>query len=103
MIRTKLDMISFKVYNTSKDVVLAMADEHLLGKIFEEGQKILNVNSFYEGKIVNRDEIKKILPDATIINAIGLESVSILVENNLVEEKHIKKIGGISHIQMVLD
>jgi len=84
------------------EVVLAMADEELAGKEFEEGDFRLSVGLFYQGELVDEERAKQLLKDATIINAVGKRAVGLLIEAGLIKERFVKTVQGVPHAQAVL-
>jgi len=89
-----------KIHKSETAKIIAVCDEDLIGKEFEEGNLYLKVSeTFFKGEKKNKNEIKKILKDANSANFVGKESVSIAVELGLVDKKNIIKIKGVSHAQ----
>ena len=77
-------------------LVLALCDESLLGKKFEEDNKILDLTSnFYNGVKTDEAEIKTYIPKAFTINAVGEQSVGLLIREGLVKREDTKKIDDI--------
>ena len=95
-------MIWCKTYTQGNNSILAIADEDLMNKVFEEGDCILTIGNFYKGELKTKEAIIELLDKATIINAVGLKSTSLLVEQKIISQEHIQKIGGISHIQILV-
>ena len=95
-------MIWCKTYIQKNNLILAIADEDLMDKTFDEGERILTIGAFYKGDLKTKEDIKKLVNKATIINAVGLKSTSLLVEQKLISQKNIQKIGGISHVQLII-
>ena len=90
--------------------VIAIADENLVGRKFEEGDKQLDVKeSFYkneEGKNYSQDEVKEIIKkwlheDATF-NIVGEKSVSLAIEIGLLTQESIGKIDSIPYALVLL-
>jgi len=89
-----------KIHKSEKSKIIAVCDEDLIGKEFEEGNLYIKVSdNFFKGEKKNKEEVKKILKDANSANFIGKESVSIAVELWLVDEKNVIKIKGVPHAQ----
>jgi len=88
-----------KVIKSYRDVV-AICDAELLGKHFEEGNRILNIKeSFYDGEEKTPKETTEIiqnmaLEDATF-NIVGEKSVECAKKCGLITEDAIKKVEGI--------
>jgi len=84
-------------------ILLAVCDEDLLGKSFEEKGIQLDLKSeFYKGKKIRREEVKRLFKIASIINLVGKESVELGVEEGIVDEKRIIKVRGIPHAQSIV-
>ena len=95
-------MFSYKVYKSNEDVMLAISDTYLIGKRFEENDMQLKVpEDFYSGSTCDRNEAVKLIKDATIINAVGNNIISLMIEKNLIEKDRVLKIGGVPHAQIV--
>ncbi len=83
--------------------MIAICDDSLLGKKFEEGTKQLDVReSFYKGQQINKEELIKLITreakeDATF-NIIGKESLRAAVEAGLIEKNSWKKVQGIPFV-----
>jgi len=91
-----------KLHKKGNDVVLAVCDEELLGKYFTDGKLRLHIKEdFYGGSKVGREELLKALKEATIINAVGERSVSIVIGDNNVLKEAIIRICGIPHVQLI--
>ena len=95
-------MIWCKRYSRENNIVLAMADEDLMNKTFEEGELILTVGTFYKGELKTEDALLDLINEATIINAVGIKSTFLLVKQKLISKENIQKIGGISHVQVLV-
>lgn len=92
-------MISIKIHKSYRDVV-AIADEDLIGKVFEEGKRQLNVKSnFYKDKVLTQEEIIKVMEelrreDATF-NIVGKESIMAAITAGIISEEGILEIENI--------
>lgn len=91
-----------KIHNSNGKMILALCDNSIVGKKFEEKNFILDLSSdFFKGKEVSKEKLRPYLKNAFAINAAGKESVQFLIDEKLVEEKHVKKVSGIPHAQTV--
>jgi len=91
-----------KIHKDKHSEVVAVSDENLIGKTFEEDGKIINVNErFYKGEKMEDNEAGEILINAKNINAVGEESVKLCVKLGLIKEENILIIGGIPHAQVI--
>ena len=97
-------MIFVKIHSTPAGKILAMCDEELIGKIFREGEAVIDLQKykdFYTGEKKDEEEIKEILDDKiTSINAVGERSVNLLINNSLATKKDVKRINGIAMLQI---
>ena len=94
-------MIWARVYH-KQEVVLAIADKELMGEEFKEGDFVLSVNNFFQGELVNEEEVESLLKQATVVNAVGERSVAAVIKAGLSQEKFVKKVAGVPHVQAVL-
>ncbi len=93
-----------RVHPTPRGKLIALCDSGLLGKVFEEGDVRLDLSSrFYAGEEMGREEVFLILGDCYLVNAVGGESVEVLISKGLVDEKNVLEIEGIPYAQCVID
>ena len=88
-----------RVIKSYRDVV-AICDAELLGKHFEEGERILDVKeSFYDGEEKTPKEAKEIIKDMAgedaTFNIVGKESVECAKQCGLITEDSIMKVEGV--------
>ena len=95
-------MLWSRVYRRRGEMVLALADEELMGKRFEEGELVLEVGKFYMGEKIEEEKAEELVKKATIINAVGERAVKAVIRAGMAREEHVRKIAGIPHIQVVL-
>ena len=96
-------MIVVKIHECGRGRIVALCDEELIGKKFSEGRLVLDLNSgFYKGEALPKEKIIALLKTAYIINAVGNESVELILKNNYVEKGSIIKIKGIPHAQCLV-
>ncbi|PIN72583.1 hypothetical protein COV21_01705 [Candidatus Woesearchaeota archaeon CG10_big_fil_rev_8_21_14_0_10_45_5] len=92
-----------KQHKTENGTVLAVVDEKLAGKKFEEGRLQLDLSAdFYNGEKVSEEELLQLMKSAYIINITGKKSVEIAIRNNFIEKDAIIVIAGIPHAQCVI-
>jgi len=92
-------MFSYKVFRVPEEVLVAVCDREILGKKFGEMEFEVS-ESFYGGGICGEEELREILKEATIINAVGNKIIDFLVKENIVDKEGIIKIGDVSHAQV---
>ena len=90
--------MSFSIRTTDyqKNLMLNICDADLLGKNIEEDKLKMNISeSYYGEKLVEHDEAKTLLKNASIINMVGKETISLSLKLGVGNENGIKEIGGI--------
>ena len=84
-------------------MILAICDPELLGKKFTQDDFQLDLTGdFYNGEEKSEEELKELLKDAYIINAVGKKCIDYLLKNNLIEKEKIITIDNIPHAQCVI-
>jgi len=87
---------SVKVTDYQKNLMLNICDIDLLGKNIVEDELNMNISkSYYGEKIIEHEEAKHLLKNASIINMVGEKTVSLSLELGVGTENGIKKVGGI--------
>lgn len=95
-----------KIHKSYRSII-AICDSDLLGKTFEQGNKILEVReSFYNGEEKNEEETIKLMEelskeDATF-NIIGKKSVNAALKAGIIGEEGIKKVKNIPFALVLL-
>jgi hypothetical protein len=92
-----------KIHREGKAIVVALCDEDVIGKVFTEGDVILdlkNYASFYKGEKVDEDTASRALLSATSANIVGKRSVALAEKQGLIKRRDVKKIGGVPHVQI---
>lgn len=89
-----------KIHNSYR-MIVAICDNELLGKKFEEGNLQLDLTgTFFKGENKTDEEVLRIIIDAlkedATINAVGDKSCDFLVGIGVVKKDSIKKIDGVS-------
>ena len=85
------------VINSCRDVV-AICDKELIGKVFLEGEKILDLkSSFYDGEEIKKENLKKTIEDSYFITVIGENSTKYVLDLNLLDTDSIKRIKNIPY------
>ena len=87
---------SIKTTDYQKNLMLNICDAELLGKKIVENELNMNISeSYYGEKLVEHEEARTLLKNASIINMVGKETISLSLELGVGSENGIKKIGGI--------
>lgn len=96
-------MLSVRYHNARGEVILAACDAELLGKLFVEGERRIEVyRSFYGGELVQEDAFGAHLERATIANLVGNRAVGIAVDMGYVSRARILMIDHVPHAQFAL-
>lgn len=92
-------MFYYKIHQTAFSQVVAICDEDLLGRIFEEELFILDVKqSFYGGKKIGEEFCRQLLQDAGNLNIAGEKAVQLCLDLGLIEKEELKRIHNIPFI-----
>lgn len=95
-------MITLETYDTEQGLMVAAADESVVGELFEEGEVRVDVDEeFYGTTTVPREEAIERLRNAAIANLVGEDAVEAGIEAGIVEEENVLRVSGIPHAQMV--
>lgn len=93
-----------KKHNNKGRLILAICDKSILGKKFEEDDFILDLKSeFYNGSIIEGEELLNLIKKSYITNVVGVDSVTFLKEHKFIEDGEIKKICNIPFVQVLFD
>lgn len=93
--------LSVKIHESYRKIV-AICDPELVGKVFKEGNFILELNKkFYEGEKMTEEEVLNLISflekDYPSYNIVGERAVKICLKANLISREGIKKIAKIPH------
>ena len=84
--------------------VVAICDNDLIGKKFEEGKLQLDLNSsFYKGEEMSEERVIELVKGSCIINMVGEKSTGFALKLGVVSKKDIIKIKNIPHAQAILE
>ena len=84
-------------------LILVVTDKEILGKVFEEGNKQLDLSKkFYLGDERTSDEVKVIIEEAYILHLTGEKAVALGVELELVDSEKIIWISNIPHAEVLI-
>lgn len=93
-----------KVHDTPNGKMIAICDSDLLGKRFEQGDLQLDLSSrFYQGEEKTAEDVENILKGCYVVNAVGKESVDLLIKKRLVKKENIGSVSGIPYAQCVVE
>ena len=87
---------SVKTTDYQKNLMLNICDLDLLGKNIVEDKLNMNISkSYYGEKVIEHEEARTLLKNASIINMVGKETISLSLEIGIGSEKGVKIIGGV--------
>jgi hypothetical protein len=91
-----------KVFKTKFEVVLALCDEKILGKVIKKKNFEIKISEkFYGGELVNAEDALKLMEKATIGNLMGKEAVELAIKHGFITKENVILINGIPHAQFV--
>ena len=80
----------------SKNTMLNICDVDLVGKKISEKNLQVDISKNYYGKeIIEKNEAENLLKNASVINMVGKEIISLSMNLGIGSEKGIKKISGV--------
>ncbi len=93
-----------KMHKTSdKKLVLAVCDGDLVGKKFEEGNRVLDLTGgFYKGDEKSEEDVINLLKKAYIANLVGENSVKLAIKAGFVNKDSVIEVKGIPHAQVLM-
>ena len=93
-----------KKHIVNNKLLLAVCDEELFGKKFEQGDLVLDLTSnFYNGDLLNEKQTLVLMKQSYILNLVGNNSVNLALENGLIDEELVFFIENIPYAQSVRD
>ncbi len=92
-------MFYVKIHKKNDNKIVSICDKELLGKTFEEGNRILEVNDFYKGELVDKEEIKKYLCEDTL-NLVGKNIINLALKLGVISKESIITIKRVPHAQV---
>ena len=95
-------MLWVKRHSSQRGMVLAMADQDLMGRQFEEGDLVLSITAFFKGELVESEAALTDLKGVTVINAVGPVAVNAVLSCGLCHRAAVKRVDGIPHIQVFM-
>jgi len=91
-----------KTFNSSKERIVAICDEELLGKTLRQGKlQVTITESFYGGCKVDEATAKDMMKKSTSGNLFGKRIVELAEEAGFITKKSVIVIDGIPHAQFI--
>jgi len=87
---------SIRVTDYQKNIMLNICDAELLGKKIIQDELNMNISeSYYGERFVDKEEAEELLKNASIINMVGKETVSLSIDLGIGSENGVKIISDI--------
>lgn len=97
-------MIYLKKHSSDHGEVIAMCDEELLGKVIEEGKRVIDLKThanFYKGSLVTEKEAAEALDsDIYSANIVGKRSVKIAIDKGIALKEQVMKVKDVEMLQI---
>lgn len=88
-----------KIHRTGESEVVAVCDEELVGKCFEEDGVCLDVSeSFYKGDKVDGSRVLKVCKDARAMNVVGKKSVKLFLDAGMIVMENVREVKGVPFV-----
>lgn len=92
-----------KIYRVRGEVLVAVCDADIVGKVFREGNLKIEVKEeFYGTEEFEEKEVEEALKRATIANITGKMAVELAIRIGIVDKDRVLRIENCPHAQMVL-
>ncbi|MCX6708164.1 MAG: DUF424 family protein [Candidatus Woesearchaeota archaeon] len=92
-----------KIHKKESRTIIAVCDKDLLGKLFEENGKQLDLRGeFYKGEELEIEEIGDLIRNADGVNLVGQEAINLGLQEGVIGQENIIIIKGIPHAQAIL-
>jgi len=91
-----------KVHELNGRKVVAICDEDLIGKKFTDKNLQINVSeTFYHGEKKTDEEVLKLMNDSPNLNLVGMRTIKLALEGNIIKKGDILKIKKVPHAQVI--
>lgn len=92
-----------RIHKKEGRTIVAVCDSDLLGKVFEEGNKQLDLRGeFYNGIVMDRVTLGDMVRNADAVNLVGKDSVQVGLDEGVIEKDQVFMVKGIPHAQALL-
>jgi uncharacterized protein len=90
-----------KIHKSKDSVVTAICDEILIGKIFSDSERQLEITErFYKGEKKSEEEVEEIMKNATNLNLVGEKTINIALKLEILTKDTIITINKVPHAQI---
>ena len=89
-----------KVHKKENTTVVTVCDISLLGTKVEDEKIVLDLSSpFYNGEEKEERIIGDLIRNADTINLVGVQAVTLGIEEGVIEKEQVKKVRGVPYAQ----
>lgn len=92
-----------KIHKNAQGCVVAVCDEELLGKVFEEKGKALDLKAhagFYNGGLAGEKGVLERLKSFSSLNIVGRNAVALAIKAKLADKSQVCEIAGVPHVEI---
>lgn len=96
-------MVYLRIHEAKEGRVVAVCDKSLIGKVFREGSKVLDLKKhqdFYKGNQASNEEVLAALKNFDSVNLVGEKATQAAIEARLAVEKDLLHISGIPYLHI---
>jgi len=91
------------IHKTGVGDVITICDHELYGSILKDGEIMFEINEFYNGKEYTKEELPiTIFKSAVCIHVIGEESLKLLRDLGIVQEKDMKFVRYVQGVPILI-
>ena len=89
-----------KIHKAYRDIV-AVCDTDLIGKRFEDGNKVLDVReNFFKGEEISANELVEMMTDTSseadaTFNIVGKKSIDVAMRAGIIDKTGVKTVKGV--------
>lgn len=90
-----------RIHRQGREVLVAVSDAGLVGRLFREGNMRLHVvPEFYGTEGADATEVVRQLAACTIANLVGVDVVTLAIQHGFVDPENVLDIEGVPHAQL---
>ncbi len=83
-------------------LVVTLTDKDVIGKVYEQGEIVLDLSSpFFKGRDMDDEQAGILARGAYLVNANGRRSIELLKRLGFLREENVLKVAGIPHAQIL--
>ncbi len=87
-----------KIHVSARGKVVAICDEELLGKKFENGEKQLDVKEdFYKDELLSKEDVIKIIKSESNVSLVGRRIIELCISKGIICKENVLEVKGIPY------